>query len=141
MAKKYQLNKVEFNAEQRSRVERAQAAAERDREEIVARGRELKANLDQWQEIFSELKAERVRKGLTLDQLAQSTGISKPALSRLENAANPNPTMSTLLRVAEALGKGIYIRLGYRVRGSTGRAVILEAPREQSRKRRSKMRD
>jgi transcriptional regulator with XRE-family HTH domain len=39
------------------------------------------------------------------------TGIEKGNLSRLENAPNPNPTIDTLTRYADAVGKEVVITL------------------------------
>jgi len=39
------------------------------------------------------------------------TGIEKGNLSRLENAPNPNPTIDTLIRYADAVGKELVIEL------------------------------
>jgi transcriptional regulator with XRE-family HTH domain len=41
----------------------------------------------------------------------KSTGIATPNLSNLENATDPNPTVQTLLRYADALGKTIRVVL------------------------------
>lgn len=46
----------------------------------------------------------RRKLGLTLDELAEQTGISKANLSRLETGFTKNPTLETLRRVGEALG-------------------------------------
>jgi transcriptional regulator with XRE-family HTH domain len=43
--------------------------------------------------------------GLSLADVAERTGIDKAALSRLETAQNMNPTVSTLCRYANSLGK------------------------------------
>jgi hypothetical protein len=49
--------------------------------------------------------------GLSLADIRQRTGIEKGNLSRLENAMNPNPTIDTLSRYADAVGKEIVIAL------------------------------
>jgi hypothetical protein len=53
------------------------------------------------------MKAERERQGLSLADVSLKSGITAPALSKLENGQNPNPTVNTLARYARALGKGI----------------------------------
>ena len=53
------------------------------------------------------LKAERQRRGLSLDDVAARSGIDRMAISRLENGRNANPTVGTLGRYAAALGKRI----------------------------------
>jgi hypothetical protein len=58
--------------------------------------------------IGDALRQERERAGLTLAEVTQRSGIDAPALSRLENGQNPNPTLATLTRVARSLGKRIH---------------------------------
>ena len=53
------------------------------------------------------LKAERARLGLSLADLAERTGLTRPAISRLENGHRLNPTLDTLYRYARALGRTI----------------------------------
>ena len=57
------------------------------------------------------LKAERLRQELSLSDVQQRTGIEQPNLSRLENEVEANPTIATLVRYAEALGKRLLIVL------------------------------
>src|SRR4051812_24224569 len=57
------------------------------------------------------LKAERERMGLSLADVAERTGIERPNLSRLESEAESNPTVATLIRYADALGKDLFISL------------------------------
>jgi DNA-binding phage protein len=57
------------------------------------------------------LKAERLRQQLSLSDVQERTGIERPNLSRLENEAEANPTIATLIRYAEALGKRFMIVL------------------------------
>ena len=49
--------------------------------------------------------------GISVAELRQRTGIGRSALSRLENDPQANPTITTLARVADALGKQLVIRL------------------------------
>jgi transcriptional regulator with XRE-family HTH domain len=55
------------------------------------------------------LKAERLRQQLSLSDLQERTGIERSNLSRLENEAEVNPTIGTLMRYAEALGKQLLV--------------------------------
>lgn len=50
------------------------------------------------------LKRERERRGLSLADLSERSGLDKGMLSRLENGKILNPTLSTLWRYAEAVG-------------------------------------
>ena len=49
-------------------------------------------------------KQERERKGMTLEQVSEYSGLDKGMLSRLENGKILNPTVHTLWRYAEAVG-------------------------------------
>jgi DNA-binding XRE family transcriptional regulator len=62
-------------------------------------------------EIVRKLKDERERRGMTLAELSLKTGIAKPNLSRLENSTRTMPTLDTLSRYAQALGKQIRVEL------------------------------
>lgn len=53
-------------------------------------------------EVVRLLKKERERKGLSMTQLAAKSGLSLSIISFLERGLR-NPTLDTLLRVAEAL--------------------------------------
>jgi ribosome-binding protein aMBF1 (putative translation factor) len=54
---------------------------------------------------LAALRAERERRGLSLADLAERTGMDKAMLSHLETGKIPNPTLSTLRAYAKALGK------------------------------------
>jgi transcriptional regulator with XRE-family HTH domain len=62
-------------------------------------------------EVMASLKTERERQGLTLAKVAKRTGIDQAALSKLETGRNGNPTLDTLYRIAQALGKVISCEL------------------------------
>ena len=51
----------------------------------------------------------RLEKNLTQQDLADITGINRADLSRIENG-NANPSLKTIKRVAEGLGKKVEIR-------------------------------
>jgi ribosome-binding protein aMBF1 (putative translation factor) len=53
------------------------------------------------------LRRERERLGLSLADVAERAKIDKAALSRLENGQQLNPTVNTLARYAQALGKSV----------------------------------
>ncbi len=54
-------------------------------------------------EFRGQLRAHRTRSGLSLAQLSEITGISRPYLVRLENDEEGNPSLDVLRRLAEAL--------------------------------------
>jgi DNA-binding phage protein len=61
------------------------------------------------QHTMAVLKAERMRKGLSLSDIKERTGIERSTLSRLENNAAANPTINTLSRYADAVGKKVFV--------------------------------
>jgi transcriptional regulator with XRE-family HTH domain len=67
------------------------------------------------------VRATRRSRGLSLDQLAVRAGVSKGALVSLESAA-ANPTLGTLVRLADALGVPVSALVGG-VRESTVRVA------------------
>ena len=84
---------------------------------IKARARASFARHERLREIVSVLKEERLRLGLTLTEVAQRAGIDKANLSRMENDQAANPTLETLQRYAEALGREVRIYLAKLPRG------------------------
>jgi DNA-binding XRE family transcriptional regulator len=101
--------------EERARVVEARRLVEPEADEIRRLARENKraydAGLATLQEALQLLKAERLRQGLSLADMQQRTGIERSNLSRLETEAEANPTVTTLTRYAEALGKKLMIVL------------------------------
>jgi DNA-binding XRE family transcriptional regulator len=81
------------------------------REEFPPKARSRRDPPIPLQDIMAALKAARTQKGLTLAEITESTGIATPNLSTLENSADANPTVQTLLRYADALGKTIHVVL------------------------------
>lgn len=62
-------------------------------------------------QVLAALRAERERQGLSLADINERTGIDRAALSRLENNEEANPTLTTLERYAEAVGKQMVVLL------------------------------
>jgi DNA-binding Xre family transcriptional regulator len=62
-------------------------------------------------QLLGALRAERERLGLSLNDIYERTGIDRAALSRMENNEDANPTLATLERYAEALGKQMIVLL------------------------------
>lgn len=109
------------------RVKRALSSADRqkyrelrervdaERDEIIAEARRRKQAHDgvaaKLRHAFRLLKNERQAQGLSLADMQERTGMSRSAISRLENDDAANPTIETLTRYAEALGKQLAITL------------------------------
>jgi len=62
-------------------------------------------------QVLTALRAERERQGLSLSDINERTGIDRAALSRLENNEDANPTLATLERYADAVGKQMVVLL------------------------------
>jgi DNA-binding phage protein len=79
--------------------------------ELIGRHHQRMANVDQLQELLAQLKAAREAKGLSLADVTEITGMDRSALSKLETGQRANPTMETLVRYAEAVGKRLVVSL------------------------------
>ena len=72
-----------------------------------------------------ELLAARSRAGLTQEDVAESMGTTKSAVSRLEAVGKHSPSVTTLKKYARAVGCEVEIRLvpaSSSAGGSSGRA-------------------
>jgi transcriptional regulator with XRE-family HTH domain len=58
-------------------------------------------------ELVHDLKERRTRLKLSLTDVADRSGLTRAAVSRLENGWNANPTLETLYRYALALNANI----------------------------------
>ena len=61
--------------------------------------------------LVRELLAARAQAGLTQEQVAESMGTTKSAVSRLEGVGKHSPSVSTLRKYAIAVGCEVEIRL------------------------------
>ena len=112
MAKRKIRNvKKEFTQEERVRHAAIRRQIEQEKAELIARGRRVKLRHKRLREAVGILKETRETLGLSLTDIKARTGIEKGNLSRLENAPNPNPTIDTLIRYADAVGKELVIEL------------------------------
>ncbi|HTU18792.1 MAG TPA: helix-turn-helix transcriptional regulator [Gemmataceae bacterium] len=59
--------------------------------------------------LLSSLRRVRETSGLSLSDLEKVTGIDKAALSRLETGKQNNPTLETVFRIVNALGKRLVL--------------------------------
>lgn len=104
-------DKPALTDEQRTAIEAIRQRSRKERpgpDELIDRG-ELDELIPQAQ--YLEVRAlgvkfRRIRegKGLSLTDLSERSGLTRAAISRLENGWNLNPTLETLFRFAEALG-------------------------------------
>lgn len=60
---------------------------------------------------LAAVRREREAQGLTVEQLAERAGIDVAVVSRFESGQAFNPTVSTLFRIAGALGRNLMLAL------------------------------
>jgi DNA-binding XRE family transcriptional regulator len=108
--------KIQWTAEDRAR-QRAIREKFRDwrpsPEELIAGGAaanfELLGEYRELRPFVQAIKRTREAAGLTLAEVSHRCGIDQPALSRLENGHNKNPTLDTLWRYAAAVGQRLIL--------------------------------
>ena len=92
------------------------AIEEEEQPEVIAankaRGQHVFTELDERQlefaDVITALKEAREHRGMSLQDVCDKTGITRASLSLMENG-HGNPTMTTLRRVAEAIGVEILV--------------------------------
>ena len=77
--------------------------------DLIARHHQRVTSLDQQAELVKQLKAARERRGLSLSDMTKLTGMDRSALSKLETGQRANPTVDTLVRYAQAVGKRLVV--------------------------------
>ena len=102
---------VTLTPEQKRIRERELKALEAEKPELIRWAKKIFSEKEAMLQHVSELlQAARETSGITLEQLQELTGINKAQLSKLLNA-DGNPTLYTLHRVADALGKRLVVTL------------------------------
>jgi len=79
--------------------------------ELIARHHERLVALEQVKGLVEQLRTAREEKGLSLSDLTRLTGMDRSALSKLETGQRLNPTIETLVRYADAVGKRLVVTL------------------------------
>ena len=109
-------DKPALTAEQRAAIEAIRERSRKERpgpDELIDRGEldELVSQAQYLQVRTLGVRFRRIRegKGLSLTDLSEQSGLTRAAISRLENGWNLNPTAETLFRYAEALGVDLRI--------------------------------
>jgi DNA-binding XRE family transcriptional regulator len=100
-----------LTAEEVAKYQKIREQVAQELPEIFERIRQRMAALDELQELLRQLKAAREAKGLSLADMTELTGMDRSALSKLESGQRANPTVETLVRYAEAVGKRIVVSL------------------------------
>lgn len=100
-----------LTAVEKTRLRRLRQQVEGEREDILRRGREVFAVHERTlAETIGTLKRAREALGLSLQDVAQRMGTDRANVHRLENTPG-NPTLATLARYAEAVGKRMVVTL------------------------------
>ena len=99
--------------EEAAKYRRIREEVELEKPGIIAKAQQARreARRKQLATVMQQLKAAREAKGLSLTDVDQQTGIDRSALSKLENGTNENPTIETLFRYAEVVGKRLDIQV------------------------------
>ncbi len=106
--------KPALSPEQQAAIKAIQDRSKEERpgpDELIDRG-EIDELVPQGQYIalcalMTTFREQRERTNLSLTDLSERTGLSRAAISRLENGWNMNPTLETLFRYTAALGVGL----------------------------------
>jgi ribosome-binding protein aMBF1 (putative translation factor) len=103
--------KERLTPEQAAKYKKVREQVAGELPELISRHHERMASLDQLTALVGQLKSAREAKGLSLADLTELTGMDRSALSRLETGQRTNPTVETLVRYAEAVGKRLVVAL------------------------------
>ncbi len=99
----------------RARLKELRRRIDAERDEIIAEAKRHKSAHDataaRIRDVMRLLHMERIQQGLSLADMQARSGIARSALSRLETETDANPTLTTLARYADALGKDLQILL------------------------------
>lgn len=103
---------MELTDSQQKAMREVDSEVDAEKESIVKRGKELRGrSRERKQRIAAQLRAAREAAGMSLADVAAATGMTRQAILRIESGENVNPTLSTIRRIAEALGKSVDITL------------------------------
>ena len=113
---------------ERARMRQLREQIDAEKDEILAEARRHKevhdATVARLRDVMELLRAERIHQGLSLAEVQDRTGIARSALSRLETEPDANPTLTTIARYAEALGKDLRISLADKGPEAKPRVVV-----------------
>lgn len=112
MAKKnVRRSKRKLTEEEKVRMQRVRKQVEAEKDDIVRRAREVFAEHEQAvAQTIGDLKRARQAQGLTLQEVAERMGTDRSNVHRLEQCYG-NPTVATIARYAQAVGRRVVITL------------------------------
>jgi len=100
-----------LSSEEAARYRKVREQVAEEMPELMERHHERLVALNELAELVQQLKAAREEKGLSLADLTRLTGMDRSALSKLETGQRLNPTIETLVRYADAVGKRLVVSL------------------------------
>ncbi len=108
--------RLKLTPEQQATIDEVRRTIEaEEKDEIIALAKRLRSakrrGMTTLEKTLQVLKHERESQGVSLATMEERTGMAKSNLSKLENAADSNPTVATLVTYADALGKKLIITL------------------------------
>ena len=101
----------QLTSAEQARLDRALETVDAEVAELLPAARKRRAASAALRDTCRLLRSERQAQGLSLADVSARTGISRTEISRLETAANGNPTINSLQRIASALGKELVVSL------------------------------
>ncbi len=112
MAKAKRIRPEDLTPAQRKKYEKAMADIDQVRAEIEKEMPEVRERFKAWMKqrdrtvklIGQQLRQIREAQEFSLSDLAERTGVGKSAISKIELGENANPTIGTLIRIADGLG-------------------------------------
>lgn len=117
--------KIERTPEEKARLKAIRERFQKEKpslDELVASGEYAPPirQSEYWElmKTAAALKKAREEAGISLRQMAQRMSMDIAALGRLENGVNSNPTIETLFRYANSLGKKVLVQLVDSPKGS-----------------------
>ena len=109
MAKRITRNRP-LADEEAERYQKIRAQVDAELPEIRRRAKAAKPRV-LLKHVLKNLREERRRQGLSLADVNARSGIDRGTLSKLENEDDPNVTLNTLIRYAQAVGKAVFVQL------------------------------
>ncbi len=103
---------MQLTESQQKAMRETDTEVESEKATIVKRGKESRArSRSRKQLIAAQLRSAREAAGMSLADVAAATGMTRQSILRIESGENRNPTLSTITRIAEALGKSVDITI------------------------------
>jgi DNA-binding phage protein len=100
---------VKFDPKQRAEHDAIRDQVAADMPRLQRKAAVAKARLETSTQAVEQLKAARVAAGISLEEVASISGLTKEQLEMLESAAHPDPSLETLARIAHAIGVKLHI--------------------------------